>query len=1398
MANTAKAVAVDSAPVVAGDDLSARAVADATADSKASTVAGVAVAAADVQEAVGVLDSTITVGGDATSLISETGVAAATATSVAAIADARAVFSGETGGFIDSKDATNVDFTAGGIALLDVQVANIATAAATSTQADASATGLIAETYGLQDIGVRVGSNGTLNATVDADVASTANSIGLPGVPAVAVPAAAVADSQATRIAAISGLGDGTTAATSDFAFGDNATITANAGTSADRVTLSASATTVGGTGDGDATATVASTAISGITAAAGSDGVVSNVLSVGADATITARAYVDGSAKAVSVAGDASASTDLAAVDGLQADTVSVGEDASLKAYANTLSAASAATIDRTATATNTLGDSRAIQLDNLTIGAAAISAGSYGVIGAASANLTTAATSVGQDATDVAQSTGSSGRLIGVQLGDESSSTADGGLSAGSNLSLAGTADLTSAASASAIAGAAEARSLSSLEVSGVVLNEAGASAIGSGGTILASGNVNLDATATNVGTAGGLADSLADATTALVQGLGLVGPATSLTIGDGGSITAAAVVAADAKATSVDAAARAVAGGGDAYGINSPGSDLTIGGAGSLNATVTNSIGASASTVAGDARAWAVPNYSEGLYSNDVSIGAGGNITAAANTTARADASSVAGSSDAITNAVTTIGFEAQGAVNVGAAGSINATATSLLQAFADSVGDDSDFDHSDASASGNDNIGFLADLANTSIGAAGSLNAAANLTTNAAASGVQADVSGETRVDRNVGIVLDDGSNARTLAIGADGTVSGSASGSTSAAARTTNGDALASNRVDLTAGLGSGDGVVTIGGNGTVNGTASAIGSAIAAAIDADGDSSYPDSDVEAIVSNGLVSGIDLGILEIGASAAITATALSSQTATASNIGDPSPLDDTTVRATVADHNAITGLDSTAVSVGTDLSKFSGGAQLSAIATASNINSSGTATDPSARASSGLGSAVIGIDDSDLSLGRNVTAVNGLRADAISTLSASASGVAGAAEATAGDAASRVIAINSSDLSVGNNANTSAVAASSLSANASSISGPASAAAAQNADGLRNSAIAIGNAGNVIGQASLVGNAAANTVGSQASPDDASADLRLLSSGIDQSDVAGATIVIGDTGNVSGSGFASGSSKALTSDGKAVASGLIQVQGIDLRSGGNSDITIDGTGNIAGLAVIGMLNGAGSLGSPVTVTATSTAGSADANGDFDAEGIAGLEDLPPLYLNPTLLIAGPERGDVSGQAMAGGQVTASNIGRTSADTATATNTLSQLFGLQNVDIVAGLTGTNLVKGTAFGDFSVNAVSVAGDSKATSNSDVYGIFDESSKGNISLSGNLNAIAQLTNKASSKSVAGQSSSDTGGEAIGLLGYEVNMISSGNLVASAFSSTESNASSVAGAARS
>ena len=63
---------------------------------------------------------------------------------------------------------------------------------------------------------------------------------------------------------------------------------------------------------------------------------------------------------------------------------------------------------------------------------------------------------------------------------------------------------------------------------------------------------------------------------------------------------------------------------------------------------------------------------------------------------------------------------------------------------------------------------------------------------------------------------------------------------------------------------------------------------------------------------------------------------------------------------------------------------------------------------------------------------------------------------------------------------------------------------------------------------------------------------------------------------GATIVIGDTGNVSGTGFASGSASALTIDGNADANGLLAVQGMDLRSGGSSDITIQGSGNITGM------------------------------------------------------------------------------------------------------------------------------------------------------------------------------------------------------------------------------
>ena len=69
-------------------------------------------------------------------------------------------------------------------ACLDSEVKRVV---ALSTDKAATATGLITETFGLQDIGVSVGGGGTLTANVDADVASTASTTGSAASPAAAV-----------------------------------------------------------------------------------------------------------------------------------------------------------------------------------------------------------------------------------------------------------------------------------------------------------------------------------------------------------------------------------------------------------------------------------------------------------------------------------------------------------------------------------------------------------------------------------------------------------------------------------------------------------------------------------------------------------------------------------------------------------------------------------------------------------------------------------------------------------------------------------------------------------------------------------------------------------------------------------------------------------------------------------------------------------------------------------------------------------------------------------------------------------------------------------------------------------------------------------------------------------
>jgi hypothetical protein len=200
---------------------------------------------------------------------------------------------------------------------------------------------------------------------------------------------------------------------------------------------------------------------------------------------------------------------------------------------------------------------------------------------------------------------------------------------------------------------------------------------------------------------------------------------------------------------------------------------------------------------------------------------------------------------------------------------------------------------------------------------------------------------------------------------------------------------------------------------------------------------------------------------------------------------------------------------------------------------------------------------------------------------------------------------------------------------------------------------------------------------------------------------------------------------------------------------------------------------------------------VQITAATTDGIAIASGDFDATGILGV--------STNSITAGPNDGDVRGQVLAGGNVLASSTGNgtTGVDDATATISQSDLFGIRNIDIVGGQVGTNSVIGTSLGDFDATATSVKGDSTASSDVNAYGIFSNAGTADtINVSGGISAIAQLSNTVTATSVAGNAIASATSDAVGLSGYNVTIIGSGTLNASATSNSQSIASSVGGRA--
>ena len=1492
MATTDRSVAVDDSGLLFGQDAQLEAEADATAISESATVAGIAEATALVTEAAGVLDSTIDAGDTATLDVDETASARAIAETInrsslvassgnsgneatlgdrvldastgatlgfiidaigtyaatpdgtgigtlaggelLAGATAYASFTGNSGGILDRQDQRD-DISVGDDALIDVNVANLSEARADNTGGDAYATSDLKESYGLSQIELSAGNDGTLAVQLDADASATAAAVGDPSASSDGSGADARAAAYAREVVGIDDLGSGA----GDFVFGDNATIDTRAGRSSDQISIAADAVTE----TGHAEAIAGSERIAGLQDA--QDGDVdtrANVLEVGNDGVVTATGYTDTDASAQTTTGSAIADADLGQVLGLQADDLVVGDNGQVQAQAGSQIDVSATTVNGIeagsgdAMATADLSETRGLDAETLTIGADALKPDGYGILGRTDAGLTVSASSTGADsAGDEAQAAGRVQDAVGVQLGDGSASAGSRkALSVGANASLAGIAEITNTVSATSVDGRTDAVAFvgnddgSADQVGAIGVDLSDDAQIGASGTVLAEGSVSMSATASNVGEQGESADAVAAAGADFVAGLdarngnsngtGTNSDNPELRFGSGASITAGASADLTASASSIAGAVTAEAGNtsGTAQGLGS-GDDLDVvgfasdglvqsGDSLSLTAKADVDLDASGSSTNGAATALSESGDVIGLLSEDLVAGTMATLSTAADQVNTAKAESIDASATASADAGDNVAFRSTDQMLVGVDADVTGAADLSLDTTATTVGDGSGADVATASSGSiaTENIGLDLDGGTTTIGRDGRLVGLALQTTSAEATGTTAAADADVQLGLAVGVDL----TGQTVSIGQDAQIGAGAVGSNRAVATTIDGDVDAEILQSRAAGLGDGVGSMLVGGSAEIDADANLSNVAEATSTVADSASA------RARIDNDVVQAVNLDEtgngLTVGQDLALDADAVSNQQATASTIGSPGGSDQA-AEAEVANGDRIIGIANTRIEVGHDVSQFTVSASLDGEAIANNMSGASIA-----KAGVGTNPAVRGLDDGNgeaLQIGGSAT--NGLRFEAMSNLDAQAITVEDQAEAYAGSETangsgvaaleSDVAALHTSAVKVGGSAGTiSATTTSNLTATAQtngtdSGNQEAIAQVAQEADGLVNSAVSVGYDGNVNASSTLNGQAIASNIGqTETDDDDAIARLTLDANGIEQ-DRASDDIRVGADGNVSGRSFLDGGATAEAINGAATTTADLDSAGVRLDDA-DADISIGQAGNITGLSVLGKLTD-GTFTDQIDLIATTVAETATVNSRFNGDGVRGT-DTDDTAGNQTVLQAGGSAGNITGQALGGGRLVATSTGdaslqgRDSDATATATLQTSELAGLRDVDLFGGQAGANTIKGSSYGDFDTYATSTKGDAIGSADVDAYGIYDANGDGRLRTSGNVQAIATLTNTVIATTVSGNAEASASSDAVGISGYDVEILGGGSLIANATSNSSASSTSVSGRA--
>jgi hypothetical protein len=863
--------------------------------------------------------------------------------------------------------------------------------------------------------------------------------------------------------------------------------------------------------------------------------------------------------------------------------------------------------------------------------------------------------------------------------------------------------------------------------------------------------------------------------------------------------------------------------------------------------------------AATVNGDANAAATNQAQVGILNSTVAVGLNGTVNAAAVSDLAAKATAVTGTTTAVADyqgpvgAIVNTGLVSGTDLSVGKNGIVNATADATAQAIARSI-------TGDAAASAD--VGQAAALFDISLkaGEGTSLNATAkvgldtkagldpadgstNVTGNVVAqtgsrdpdgtrvvgiydsgartveisfgksasiaAGAQANLSstGQTvtgdaqagNAAELVAAIASDNPNSLEVKIGENGPINAAASLSTAAGASTVSGDARAITDIGTVAGIVGKGAAVSIGLDGAVAASAVATNTANAA-------STTAVNEVRAQIDNDQVLGIAIEKLSIGSDASsLTALASSSQSATAQLVG---PADPPNAVAKVASGDRVVGIADTTVSIGENLTENATAnlarANLSGAAVAQGVGSPGQTT-----AKAGVGSQVAGLQGSSLSVGKNVLNPAGvvpgtIDAYATSNLDARATSVSGNSMAKAGSmgmqmAPATVEGIASTPVWIGENGNVSGLTGSLVNAAATSVNADASAQAGMVSRGVFDSTINIGKNGAVSG-VSGVGSPITGNASSTTTTGNAQSGLGLEGDGIKQ---LMATISIGEAGSVTGSATMAGGASAKTVTGWANTAALLSNDGIDLGMGagdsrtptGGTAIKVGTLGNVSGSSVIGTLN-------PLTnrletpVSAETTTGDATATADVEAAGIAKRGLVTPGEVETqtngrSLIQAGPLGGSISGQSQAGGQTSALAVsGQANASTSAR---LDGIDGSGGLDLQAGLIGNNLVQGKANGAFETKSITVTGDATASGDATAFGILGDG-MGKILLSGNLEAMAALTNTVMAMTTTGNASAFANTQVVGLQGYDVQILGSGTLTASAMSNTSSFASTVNG----